>query len=66
MQIEYTKDGLKVTHPSGVIVTHTKAQLQAQITNNQQTIDLLANDNLRLQNDIDQITEAQLISESKL
>ncbi|MDD5457867.1 MAG: hypothetical protein PHF37_00515 [Phycisphaerae bacterium] len=56
---EYTKDGLKITHPSGVIIIHTKEQLQSQVTSNQQTIDLLANDNLRLQNDIDQITAAE-------
>ena len=59
MITEYTKDGLKVTHPSGVIVTHTKEQLADQITANQKIIDSLANDNLRLEADIAKIVEAE-------
>lgn len=58
MQTQYTKDGIKVIHDSGLVIVHTKAQLQTQISSNQQAIDRLANDNLRLSNNIEQIETA--------
>jgi len=58
MQIEFTKDGMRVTHETGLVITHGKAQLQSQLSSIEQNIMLQQNEALRVQGYITEIDNA--------